>query len=97
MAYNNVKRAKAIALANPELNAKITKLLNTKSAIYPFELRALAKNILAVIEPEYVGPTKGVYLLGDATMRLAAKRDATALAELVGRNHKRLKPHLYNK
>lgn len=96
-AYNNVKRAKEIAFANPELDAKINRLINAKSAIHPAELRVLAKKIKTVIEPVYVGPDKGFYLLGDATMRLAAKRDATALAELVGRTHKRLKPHLYNK
>tara|TARA_B100002019_G_scaffold291356_1_gene311306 strand:+ start:7837 stop:8133 length:297 start_codon:yes stop_codon:yes gene_type:complete len=91
-------RAKTIAFANPEVDAKITKLINEKRwPLSRFDIRDLAKQIQRVLEPVYVGPTKGVYLKGDAISRLTAKEDAAALAALVGRTHKRLQPHLYNK
>ncbi|HBQ58383.1 MAG TPA: hypothetical protein DD671_01845 [Balneolaceae bacterium] len=91
-------RAKRIAFANPEIDAKITKLVNEKRwPLSRFDIRDLAKQIQRVLEPVYVGPTKGVYLQGDAISRLTAKEDAHALAALVGRTHKHKHPHLYNK
>lgn len=99
MAYNNIKRAKKIILEeNPELTARINRMINRKSAsIHPAELRVLSKDILKVIEPVYEGPSRGVYLLGDAIMRLAAKRDAKALSDAIGSQHRKSYPNLYKK
>tara|TARA_X000000950_G_scaffold279684_1_gene372857 strand:- start:2429 stop:2725 length:297 start_codon:yes stop_codon:yes gene_type:complete len=92
------QRAKRIAFSNPEIDAKINKMINEKRwPLSRFDIKDLAKQIQRVLEPEYVGPTKGVYLKGDAISRLTANEDAMALAQLVGRTHKRLQPHLYNK
>ena len=95
---NEIKKARELVYANEELAGRINRMVNRKiGSIHPAELRVLAKRIKAVLEPVYVGPTKGVYLQGDAIMRLAAKRDAGILARQVGQTHKRLQPHLYNK
>jgi len=91
-------RAKKIAFANPEIDKEINKMINEKRwPLSHFDTNDLAKKIQRVLTPEYVGPTKGVYLKGDAISRLTAREDAYALAALVGRTHKRLQPHLYNK
>lgn len=95
---NEINKARELVFADGNLSAKINRMVNRKSgSIHPAELRVLAKRIKAVLEPAYEGPTKGVYLQGDAIMRLAAKRDAETLARQVGQAHKRLQPHLYNK
>lgn len=94
---NKINKARALVYADGDLAAKINGMVNRKNfRIHPAELRVLAKRMKAILEPAYQGPTKGVYLKGDAIMRLAAKRDAEILALQVGQTHKRLQPHLYN-
>jgi len=94
----NFNRAKKAALQVPELKALIEREMNRSTRrMFKGDVIYLSKKIERGIEPIYVGPGPHLVLEWAARDRLAAKKDAQALAKEIAASHRKKYPSLYSK